>query len=179
MRLERLFTHRLIRVFRVVLPVVVIVLIAIPAWNYFARLAPKLDFPDLGRKLPSGVSVHTEGFTYAQTEGGRTQFRVNAKQSLGFKDNKYILQDVDVTVYGAAEKDPARTIRGQNCTYDQQTNDFACTGNVEVQLDEKTLIRTEELTYDHSDGIVTIPQHATLEHEGATARANNLEYGLN
>src|SRR6185436_13335725 len=36
-----------------------------------------------------------------------------------------------------------------------------------------------ELTYSHRDGIVTIPEHATLEHEGSTARANNLEYGLN
>src|ERR1043165_4508033 len=119
MRLERIFTHRLIRAFRVVLPALVLVLVAIPAWNYLARRAQKTGLPALGRKLPNGVSVHTEGFTYSQTVGGRTQFTVHAKQSVGSKDNKYALEDVDVTVFGAADTDPTRKIRSRNCTYDQ------------------------------------------------------------
>jgi LPS export ABC transporter protein LptC/lipopolysaccharide transport protein LptA len=179
MRLERIITHRIIRLSRAVLPIVVIVLVAIPAWNYFARRAEKFDGPRVGRQLPSGVSVHTEGFTYSQTEGERTRFTVHAKQSLGYKDEKYMLEDVDVTVYGATAKDPIRTIRSKNCTYDQATNDFQCYGNVEVQLDEKTVVRSEELTYNHRDGIVTVPQRATLEQEGTVGHANTLEYGLN
>jgi lipopolysaccharide export system protein LptA len=179
MRLERIFTHRLIRAFRVVLPAFVLVLVAIPAWNYFARRAQRSDLPRLGRKLPSGVSVHTEGFTYSVTEGGRTQFTVHAKQSVGLKDNKYLLEDVDVTVFGKVESDPTRKIRGKNCTYDQDTGDFACNGNVELELGKGTIVRTEEVTYKHSDGIVTAPRQAALEQNGSTGRANRLEYGLN
>jgi LPS export ABC transporter protein LptC/lipopolysaccharide transport protein LptA len=178
MRLERIFTHRLISALRLVLPIFVLALAAIPAWNYFAKRVPKSNVK-LGRQLPTGVSVHTEGFTYARTEGGRTVFIVHARQSLGYKDNKYMLEDVDVTVNGSTEKDPPKTIRGKNCTYDQETSDFQCDGKVEVQLDEKTIVRTDELIYNHRDGVVTAPRPATVEQAGATGRANNLEYGLN
>src|SRR2546429_10012625 len=109
MRLERVFTHRLIRVVRAVLPLVVIMLIAIPAWNYFARRVEKSTGAKTGRQLPSGVKVHTQGFTLSQTEGGRTKFTVHAREYLGFQDSKQLLADVDVTINGANEKDPTRT----------------------------------------------------------------------
>src|SRR5204863_1746581 len=118
-----------------------------PAWNYYARRAKRGESPASGVKLPSNVSVRTEGFTYASTEGDRTQFVVHARQSLAYKDDKYILQDVDATVYGKSSQDSPRTITGKNCTYKQATNDFACNGNVEVKLDERTTIRTENLVY--------------------------------
>src|SRR5689334_19565579 len=124
MRLERVFTHRLIRLFRVVLPVFVVVLVAVPAWNYYLRQMQKRESPRQGTKLPSGGSVRTEGFTYARTEGGRTQFKVHARQSLGMKDDKHILQDVDVTIFAATPSEPTRNITGKTCTYDQTTNDF-------------------------------------------------------
>src|SRR3954465_8036223 len=124
MRLERIFTHRLVRTLQVLLPVLVLGLVAIPAWNYFAKLSHKSAPARQARQLPAGVSVHTEGFTFSQTEGGRTSYTGAAKTYLGVKDNKSMLEDVDVTVFGATEKDPTRTIRGKNCTYDQETNDF-------------------------------------------------------
>src|SRR6516164_8544833 len=110
MRLERLFTHRLVRLFRVVLPLVVISLIAIPTWNYFAKLGQKTGPTRQGRQWPSGVSVHTDGFTFSQSEGGRTSYTVKAKTYLGVKDHKSMLEDVDVVVYGPTPKDPTRTI---------------------------------------------------------------------
>lgn len=179
MRLERLFTHRLVRLFQVVLPLVVISLIAIPAWNYFARLNQKTGPSRQGRQLPAGVSVHTDGFTFSQTEGGRTSYTVRAKTYLGVKDNKSMLEDVGVTVYGATEKDPTRTIRGKHCTYDQDTSDFECRENVQIQLDPKTTIYTEELLYNHKDGIATGPQHAHLVQEGTTGDADRFQYGVN
>jgi lipopolysaccharide export system protein LptA len=178
-RLERLFTHRLVRLFRVVLPLVVISLIAIPTWNYFAKLGQKAGPARQGRQLPSGVSVHTDGFTLSQTEGGRTSYTVKAKTYLGVKDNKSMLEDVDVIVYGSTEKDPTRTIRGKHCTYDQDTSDFECRENVQIQLDPRTTIYTEELLYNHVDGIATSPHHAHLEQEGTTGEADRFEYGVN
>src|SRR5262245_22900598 len=142
MRLKRIFTHRVIRFRQVVLPMRVIVLISVPAWNYYARRVQKGASPRAGMKLPRGVSVRTDGFTYAATEGGRTKFTVHAKQSLRFEDEKYTLQDVDVVVYGATDREPTRNIRGKTCKFDQATNDFVCNGEIEVQLDEKTTVRT-------------------------------------
>ena len=178
MRLERVFTHRVIRFFQVVLPILVIGLIAVPAWNYYAKRVQKGPLARLGAKLPSGVSVRTEGFTYAATEGGRTKFTVHAKQSLRFEDEKYTLQDVDVVVYGASESEPARNVRGKFCTFDQATNDFTCNGNIEVELDEKTTVRTEKLIYNDHAGIVTAPQSATLEQKGTIGTADNFQYAM-
>jgi LPS export ABC transporter protein LptC/lipopolysaccharide transport protein LptA len=179
MRLERLFTHRLVRVLRVTIPLLVIVLVAIPTWNYYMR---HVQGPAAGRqsaRLPSGVSVHTDGFTFSQTEGGRTSYTVRAKTYLGVKDNKSMLEDVDVTVYGATEKDPTRTISGKHCTYDQDTSDFQCNGDVHIRLDPRTTVFTEELLYNHRDGIATSPHHAHLEQEGTTGEADQFEYGVN
>src|SRR5262249_565612 len=133
MRLERVFTHRVIRLLQLTLPILVIVLVAIPAWNYYSRRGPKTEFAKLLLQLPRGGSVRTEGFTYSSTEGARTKFTVRAKQTLGYQDDQYMLQDVDVTVYGDTEQEPARTIHGKNCNYNQSTNDFTCNGDVSVQ----------------------------------------------
>jgi LPS export ABC transporter protein LptC/lipopolysaccharide transport protein LptA len=178
MRLERVLTHKVIRLLQVVLPILVIGLAAMPAWNYYARRVQKGASARVGLKLPSGVSVRTEGFTYAATEGGRTKFTVHAKQSLRFEDEKYTLQDVDVVVYGASEQEPMRNIRGKTCAFDQATNDFTCDGDIEVRLDEKTTVRTEKLIYNDQAGIVTAPQSATLEQNGTTGRADNFQYGM-
>jgi LPS export ABC transporter protein LptC/lipopolysaccharide transport protein LptA len=178
-RLEGLFIHRLVRLFQVVLPLVVILLIAIPAWNYLAKIRQKSAPARQGRKLPSGVSVHTDGFTFSQTEGGRTSYTVRAKTYLDVKDNKSMLEDVDVTVYSATEKVPTRTIRGKHCTFDQDTSDFECMENVQIQLDPRTTIYTEELFYNHKDAVATSQQHAHLEQEGTTGEADRFEYGVN
>src|SRR2546427_2897838 len=132
MRLERLFTHRLIRALRVLLPFVVFALVAVPAWNYVARRVQRHESVRRGPQLPRDVSVHTEGFTFSRTAGGKTLFTVHPKSNLGFKDNKGLLEDVNVTIYGATGNEPPKTIRGKKCTYNQDTNDFQFDGEVEV-----------------------------------------------
>src|SRR5579883_1360657 len=179
MRLERVFTHRLVRLMQFIIPILVIVLVAVPAWNYYVRHAQKPAPTKQGRQLPSDVSVHTEGLTFSQTEGGRTSYTVRAKTYLGVKDNKSMLEDADVIVYGSHPADPTRTIRGKHCNYDQETSDFDCNGAVEIQLDPRTVIHTEELVYNHRDGIATSPSHANLFQEGTTGEADRFEYGVN
>jgi LPS export ABC transporter protein LptC/lipopolysaccharide transport protein LptA len=178
MRLERVFIHRLVRLLRIVLPLVVLALATVPAWNYLARRAQRSDAIRRGTQLPRNVSVHTEGFTFSRTAGGRTLFTVHAKSNLGFKDNKSVLEDVDVTVYGATGNEPPKTIWGKKCTYNQETNDFQFDGQVEVKLDDKTTIHTEELIYNHLDATVVSPGHGTVERLGSIGRADHIEYGL-
>ncbi len=89
-----------------------------------------------------------------------------------------MLEDVDVTVFGATEKDPTRTIRGKHCTYDQETNDFECNGDVHLELDERTSILTDELLYNHAGSIATAPHRAYLVREGTSGQADRFEYGV-
>src|SRR3954465_4068430 len=129
MRLERIVTHRLLRALRLVIPIVVAVLVAIPAWNYLSRRV-RVELPKLAKDLPKNLDVRTEGFTYSRTEGGKTLFTIRANTTLGYKDNRYQLEDVDVTVNGQTESDPPKRIRSKYCTYDQGSNDFKFQGNV-------------------------------------------------
>src|SRR5262249_12639629 len=161
------------------LPLVVVALVAVPTWNYLTRRAEKSDATRRGIQLPKDVSVHTEGFTLSRTEAGRTLFTVHAKSNLGFKDNKGILEDVDVTVYSSAENEPPKTIRSKRATYDQATNDFQFDQNVEVQLDANTIVRTDELIYSQREGTVVSPKPAQIEQMGTIGRGDRVEYGLN
>ena len=154
MRLEKLLTHQIIRLLRLVLPVVVLILIAVPTWNYWVTFRQSTD----GQKpepLPKDLALRTENFTFSSTEGGRTIFTSRARTNLGTTDQKNMLEDVDVTIHGEKETDPPRAIKSKQCNYEQQTNNFHCTGNVQIQLDERTQVTTEEVTYNHTDRYIS------------------------
>jgi LPS export ABC transporter protein LptC/lipopolysaccharide transport protein LptA len=178
MRLEKVFIHRLIRVMRVLIPLLLVVLVSIPAWNFVSR---RIQKPSgiAAQQFPRDLSVLTEGVTFSRTEGGRTQFTVHARTNLGFKDNKNVLQDVDVTVFGTTDSEPTRRIRSKNCTYDEHTKDIRFTGDVQVQLDDKTSGHTEELTYNDGSRIIASSQRTTIQQPDVVAAANALEYQLN
>ena len=113
------------------------------------------------------------------TEGGKTLFTIRANTSLGYKDNRYQLEDVDVTVNGQTPSESPKRIRSKYCSYDQQSNDFKFQGNVNVLLDEKTSVRTDELTYNQQSRTVVSATPATIEQPGSmSGRADSFEYGL-
>jgi lipopolysaccharide export system protein LptA len=179
MPLERIFIHRLIRLLRVAVPILLAALIAIPAWNYVSRRTQK---PQLQRAedLPNNLAARTEGFTFSRTEGGKTLFTIHARTNIGFKDSKYVGEDVDVTVYGMTENESTRRIRARSCSYDQETGDIRFAGDVEFQFDEETQGHTQELSYNHRDRIVTSSQRTVIEQGGsATGEGDKLEYAMN
>ncbi len=179
MPLKRIFTHRLVRVLRAVLPFALIVFIAIPSWNYWVRRAATAVPPIRVPELPRDLAVRTEGFTFSRTEGGRTAFSVRAKSSLGFKDNRSMLEDVEVTVYGETEQDPERRIRSRRSEYDERSGDIRFYENVEAELDEKTTARTEELIYNHQSRVISSTQPIALDQPGGmTGQANQFEYAI-
>src|SRR5262245_32650914 len=178
MRLERLHTHQLIRVLRVVLPLVVIALIAVPSWNYWSRRQqPKKTFTP--RDLPKEIAVRTDNFSFSRTKGGRTLFTIQSKTNVGFLDNRNMLEDVVITIHGDNDSDPVRYVRSRNCSYDQKTDYIVCTGSVEIQLDETTTAQTEEVTYSHADRVIVSTVPVRFERPGsANGSANALEYSL-
>jgi lipopolysaccharide export system protein LptA len=72
-----------------------------------------------------------------------------------------------------------RYVRSRNCSYDQKTDYIGCTGSVEIQLDETTTARTEEVTYSHSDRVIVSTVPVRFERPGsANGSANALEYSI-
>ncbi len=154
MRLESIHAYQLVRVLRVIVPVVVLSLLTVIVWNYRARsreLPAVLPPPP---KLVENVAELAEEIKFSQTEGGRTSFTVEARTNLGFTDGRNLLEDVTVVLYGDDELVPQRRIRGDRCGYDQETNDIRCDGNVEMQLDAETSGRTSAMTYNHESRII-------------------------
>jgi LPS export ABC transporter protein LptC/lipopolysaccharide transport protein LptA len=179
MPLKRIFTHRLVRVLRVVLPIAVLVFISIPAWNYWVRR--EAASPDTPRvpELAKNLTVRTEGFTFSRTEGGRTSFSIRARSSVGFKDSTNTLEDVEVTVFGETDQDPVRRIRSRRCDYDERSRHIRFYENVEFELDAKTRGRSEELVYDDQSRVISSAQPVSVEQPGAmTGRANRFEYAI-
>src|SRR5262245_8083305 len=150
MELKKIVGHRLVRALRIVTPILVVILLAITTVNYLSRKRDQTPSPE-AQSLPKDLAVLTEGFTFSRSEGGRTLFSIKAKRNLGFTDNKYMLEDVDVTVNGATDAAAFQRIRSKNCSYDEATNNIGFTGEVEVQLDDKTTGHTDELIYNHPD----------------------------
>jgi lipopolysaccharide export system protein LptA len=179
MALERLFTHRLIKTLQIALPVVVLVLIAIPAINYRYRQRLPGGLPYKIPSLPKDLTLRTDNFNFSKIEGDRTLFTIHAKTNLGTSDNKNMLEDVDVTVFGDKPNEPPKRLTGKTCSYEQKSEDIVCSGNVEVRLDEQTTARTEQLFYSHSERRIVIRTHVTVERPGtASGESDALEYDL-
>ena len=138
MRLQKMTSYRLIRILRVVLPIVVLILIGIPARNYWLgrsrnvspEPAPVTSAPDL--------MVHTVGLTLSHYDGPKEVFRVTAKEEFFTRDNIHKLRDVRVVIAGEKPGDFSRIISGDSCTYDVSTGDIYFSGNVAAQLDATT-----------------------------------------
>lgn len=179
MPLKKEFTHRLIKGFQVVLPVVVLALVVFAAWSYWSKMRVKPRLPDLS-KLPKEISLRTENFNFSKTQGDRTLFTIHARTNLGFSDDRNMLQEVDVIIYGDNPSDPPRNLKARECSYNQKTDDIECSGNVEVQLDATTTARTEKAVYNSVAHTITANTPSSITRPGSMAgQANNLEYAMN
>jgi lipopolysaccharide transport protein LptA len=190
MPLKKAFTHRLIRILQIVLPIVIIGLITVPAWNYWVRIRLKPRMPSLA-KLPKEIAVRTDNFNFSKTQGDRTMFTIHATTNVGFNDDKNMLEGVDVLIYGDNPSDPTRNLKAKNCNYNQKTEDIECSGDVELRLDDATTVRTEEAVYNHVDKLIIAQTPSDITREsnrsdasslppfekgGFSGHANNLEY---
>lgn len=183
MRLQKMGTYRFIRILRVVLPIVVLVLIAIPARNYLTTRESASASTHSAPVSPPDVEVHTLGESFHHREGGRDVFQVDARELVSFKNNKHELRDVHVVIFGEkpvlGEKsgDFDQTVQADSGIYDQETKDIHFFGNVRAQLDEETWITTEELVYVNQDRMISSPVRTHVEQPGEmTGDADRLSY---
>jgi lipopolysaccharide export system protein LptA len=171
-------TYRLVRILRVVLPVVVLVLIGIPARNYWKSRDRTISAnPGIAPSAPD-LSVHTLDLTFSRFDG-RPVLRVTAKEQFYFKDNTYKLHDVNVVISGDKPGDFDRVISGDQCLYNQATGYVHFTGHVKAQLDATTSARTEELIYTPEDRVITSPVRTHIEQPGEmTGDVDHLKYQI-
>lgn len=178
MPLKKEFTYRLIKAFQIILPLVIVVLIAVPAWNYWTKIRLKQILPNLS-KLPKELSLRTENFNFSKTQGARTLFTVHADTNLGFSDDENRLQGVAATIYGDNPSDPPRKLKASNCTYNQKNDDMQCSGDIELRLDDATMVRTQQAVYNHVTQTITANTTSQITRgDSMTAQADHLEYSM-
>jgi lipopolysaccharide export system protein LptA len=87
------------------------------------------------QSLPGNVEKSGKGFTFSQSEGGRTLFTIRAASFQQFKEGgKAELDDVSIIVYGR-EENRSDQIYGSRFSYDQTTGEVAAEGEVHIDLD--------------------------------------------
>ncbi len=130
--------YRHIRASRLVVAIAIVIIIAMTAMSYFrhvARLrASRQDIPNI---LPQNAENATVGFNYSKIESGQTVYSIKAWRNLGLKDNKNILEDVEVIVYGKGG-DRFDRIHSARADYDQDAGTVQFEGDVTLLLSSKS-----------------------------------------
>ncbi|MBZ5533788.1 MAG: LPS export ABC transporter periplasmic protein LptC [Acidobacteriia bacterium] len=90
--------------------------------------------------LPANTAESAEGFTFAQSEGGKTLFTVHASRFLRYKDSgRGELHDVSIVIYGRDE-DRSDHIYGSLFVFDPASGDISAEGEVQIDLDANTKV---------------------------------------
>jgi lipopolysaccharide export system protein LptA len=181
MRLQRIAFHRAVRILSGILPVVIVAFVCVAVWNYWARTRDLPTTPTHGGTvLPPDVAVQTGAFTFESYIGDQRKFLIKGSELVVLKDNRNLLSNVDVLVYGQKAGDPDRRIHGDKCSYAKKTEDDSlvrCDGNVSVELDPGTIAYTQELHYDSKTGMISSPGATRLERPGhMTGTAGQMQY---
>ena len=172
-------TYRLIRILRAVLPIIVVILIGIPARNYWISRNLASPAPVKTAPPPADFAVHTLDLKFTRADGGRILFHFDAKEHFMLKDNTEKLRAVEVVIAGEKPGDFDRVIKGDECIVNPQTKDIHFTGNVSAQLDATTSATTQELIYNHSSRLITSPVRTHVEQPGEMkGDADHLDYAM-
>jgi lipopolysaccharide export system protein LptA len=171
-------TYRLVRILRAILPVIVLVLIGIPARNYWKSRDQTVSAEPKTATPVADLKVHSVELSFSRFDG-RPLFRLTAKEEFSFKNNTHRLRGVHVVISGEKPGDFDRVIIGDECLYDEMTRDVHFTGNVKAQLDATTFALTEELIYVNKDGLITSPVRTHIEQPGEmTGDVDQLKYWM-
>lgn len=183
-RLQDIHAYNLIRALRVVIPILVAVLIAIPAWNYLSSRAARPAVPAPPPGLGEDVEEVTEDIQYTQREAGQTVFTVDADRNLGMADGRNLLEGVVITIAGQDASSPDRLIESDNCGVDGASGNIRCTGNIEIRggfgSDNETVIRTtDDIVYNTGTQAIEILGSAKIVSPGVfEADAGRLSFRL-
>lgn len=155
MELRHIHAYNLIRVLRAVIPLAVIVLAAIPAWNYLERRASSTTDAEPSTGLVPDVREVTEDVRYGRREDGETVFSVDAARNRALADGRRVLEDVGITFPAPDPSNPDQRMDCDSSTVEEASGDITCRGGVEFHWDEETVVRTTAIRYEDATRTIT------------------------
>jgi lipopolysaccharide export system protein LptA len=121
----------------VLLAGVLLLLAVLTAFIGYGRYRAMALYTKLIKHSGATISHDTSGFTYSQTEKGKTIFTLHAAKATQLGEGKWSLHDVAVTLYGRSESTAnTRTdyITGSEFTYDEKEGIVRAIGEVHMDL---------------------------------------------
>ena len=146
------------------------------------------------KSMPANIEKSGKGFTFSQSEGGKTLFTIRAASFQQYKEGgRAELHDVSIIVYGR-EENRSDQIYGSDFSYDQAKGDVTAEGEVHIDLDAsangtspanqgaaqetKTLIhvKTSGLTFNKTTGLARTGEKIEFRVPGASGSAVGAVY---
>jgi lipopolysaccharide export system protein LptA len=170
-----------------------ILAVLIAAFFYLRGILKNGPIAKLPKSNPPNVEKSGKGFTFSQSEGGKTLFTIRAASFQQFKEGgKAELQDVSIIVYGRDEN-RSDQIYGSEFSYDQKTGDITAEGEVHIDLDATSgpsqqdqgpaqetknviHVKTSDLTFNKTSGIARTDQRIEFRIPEATGSAVGAVY---
>ena len=153
----------------------------------------------LPKQIPENVARSGAGFTYSQSEGGKTLFTIHAANFQQFKEpghpegGKAALHDVSIVVYDR-NNNSSDEISGSDFLYDPQTGDMSANGQVQIDLEADASVsaaagqrpapetrnlihvNTSGLTFNRKSGIAHTSEKIEFRFPGAKGSAVGATY---
>ena len=122
------------------------------------------------------ADARIQDFPFTQTKGDLVQWKVQAEQARLFdKDSRAILNNVQITLYGAQGKE--LTLSGDEGTLDTQTKNFQLsnrTSPIVVETQSGYTIRTNHLVWTDARHEIQTPDHVTIHGHGLQVTGRGL-----
>ena len=166
----------------------------VAAFFYLRGILKRVPVAQLPKTIPGNVEKSGRGFTFSQSEGGRTLFTIRAASFQQYKaGGKAELQDVSIIVYGR-DQDRSDQIYGSQFSYDQKTGDITAQGEVRIDLDVNSAgapeanqgpaqetrnvvhVKTSGLTFNKNTGLASTDQPIEFRIPTASGSARGALY---
>lgn len=166
----------------------------VAAFFYLRGILKSVPVAQLPKSIPANVEKSGKGFTFSQSEGGKTLFTIRAASFQQYKESgKAELQDVSIIVYGR-DQDRSDQIYGSQFSYDQKTGDITAEGEVHIDLDVNSAgtpqadeapaqetrnvvhVKTSGLTFNKATGLASTDQPIEFRIPEASGSAHGAFY---
>jgi len=97
------------------------------------RFKNPLNLKELPQRLGVNITSDASGFTMDHAFGGHSRYRIHASNAVQYKDNRAILHDVKIELYGDDDSRVDR-IEGAEFDYDKKSGTAEAAGPVEITL---------------------------------------------
>ena len=186
------------RIRTLVLVAGVLLLAALAGFLWVGKWKSLLNRRDLPQRLGVNIQQEANGYTFVHAFGAHSQYKIHASKEVELKDNRILLHDVQIELYGQDGSDIDR-IAGDTFEYDQKSGVATAQGPVEMLLTRpaaapaaggkgKNLsaaaagassqihVKTSGVTFDRNSGMVTTAQRVDFSMTQGYGSAMGAQY---